>query len=196
MHRLLTTTLLVALGSFSLAPLSAHARSLEYVVKLAGAAVGEMRHIDTDGDGAPDKEANCFDVPLTDPNTGLTVGTGSDCLSDLEVLNENDAGCNSADSLVGCAVRLIDTTIFEFDDGTLVSQGPVSIPVVLDEVSPGAGITHITGSFPVENNILYGTGRFEGGTGSVRLSGGVDMSETVSDNEIIFDCFFALHVNR
>jgi hypothetical protein len=192
MHRLLTTTLLSALVSLSLGLMAAHALNLQYVVQLAGTAVGETRQIDTDGDGVPDKEANCFDLPLTDPNTGLTVGTGSDCLSDVEVLNEADDACNPADSLEGCAVRLVDTTIFQFASGTIVSQGPVSIPVVLDAGSSAAGVTHITGSFPAENNILYGTGVFEGVTGTVRVSGGVNMSNTVSDNEITFDCFFAL----
>ena len=189
MHRRLTMALIVTLISLSFGLLSAQALSL--VVQLGGTAVGETRQIDTDGDGAPDKEANCFDVDLVDPNSGLKLGIGSDCLSDLEVLNPGEPGCEDpAASIAGCNVRLIDTTIFQFIDGTIVSQGAVSIPAVLDEGSLNAGITHVTGSFPTENNILYGTGRFENVQGRVRVSGGVNMSNTVAANEITFDCFF------
>lgn len=189
MHRRLTTALIVTLISLSFGLLSAQALSL--VVQLGGTAVGETRQIDTDGDGAPDKEANCFDVDLVDPNSGLKLGIGSDCLSDLEVLNPGEPGCEDpAASIAGCNVRLIDTTIFQFIDGTIVSQGAVSLPVALDEGSLNAGITHVTGSFPTENNILYGTGRFENAQGRVRVSGGVNMSNTVAANEITFDCFF------
>lgn len=189
MHRRLTMALIVTLISLSFGLLSAQALSL--VVQLGGTAVGETRQIDTDGDGAPDLEANCFDVDLVDPNSGLKLGIGSDCLSGVEVLNPGEPGCEDpTQSIAGCNVRLIDTTIFQFNDGTLVSQGPVSIPAVLDEGSLNAGITHVTGSFPTENNILYGTGRFENAQGRVRVSGGVNMSNTVAANEITFDCFF------
>lgn len=194
MHRSLMMALIVTFVSLSIGSLSAHALNL--VVQLAGTAVGETREIDTDGDGVPDKEANCFDLDLVDPNNGLKVGTGSDCLSDLEVLNPDDPDCNPAESLVGCAVRLIDTAILQFNDGTIVSQGAVSIPVVLDDGTRDAGISHITGSFPTENNILYGTERFEGVQGSVRVSGGVDMTDTVAANEITFDCFFYLQTEE
>jgi hypothetical protein len=195
MHRKLTTALVVTFVSLSMGLLSAQAASL--VVQLAGTAVGEMRQIDTNGDGTLDKEANCFDVDLVDPNSGEKLGTGSDCLSDLEVLNPGDPGCeNPAESIGGCDVRLLDTTIFNFSDGTLVSQGAVSIPVANDEDTLDAGITHVTGSFPTENNILYGTGRFENVQGKVRVSGGVNMSTTVETNEITFDCFFHLQLEE
>jgi hypothetical protein len=195
MHRKLTAALVVTFVSLSMGLLSAQAASL--VVQLAGTAVGEMRQIDTNGDGTPDKEANCFDVDLVDPNSGEKLGTGSDCLSDLEVLNPGDPGCENPDeSIGGCDVRLLDTTIFNFSDGTLVSQGAVSIPVANDEDTLDAGITHVTGSFPTENNILYGTGRFENVQGKVRVSGGVNMSTTVKTNEITFDCFFHLQLEE
>lgn len=196
MHRRLTIALIVTFVSLSIGLLSAQARSLEFVVQLAGTAVGELRNIDTDGDGSPDQEANCFDVALIEPNSGLQVGEASDCLSNVEVLNADDPDCDPDDSLVGCAVRLVDTTIFRFTDGTIVAQGAVSIPVVLDDDSRAAGVTHITGSFPTGDNILYGTERFKGVKGNVRLSGAVDMSNTVANNEITFDCLFILRANR
>jgi hypothetical protein len=195
MYRTLTTALVVTMISLSIGLLSAQASNV--VLRLAGTQVGEMRQIDTNGDGTPDKEANCFDVDLVDPNSGLKLGTGSDCLSDVEVLNPGQPGCENPDqSIAGCNVRLIDTAIFQFSDGTLVAQGAVSIPVALDEGTLNAGITHVTGSFPTENNILYGTGRFENVQGRVRVSGGVNMSNTVAANEITFDCFFYLQIEE
>jgi hypothetical protein len=188
------TTLVITVVSLFIGLLSAQAGNV--VLHLAGTQVGETRQIDTDGDGAPDKEANCFDVALVDPNSGLQLGTGSDCLSDVEVLNPDDPACNPAESLVGCAVRLIDTAIFQFIDGTVVAQGAGRLPVVLDDSSRSAGITHVTGSFPTTNNILYGTGRFENVQGQVRVSGAVDMTNTVAANEITFDCFFYLQIEE
>jgi hypothetical protein len=189
------TTLVVTVVSLSIGLLSAQAGSV--VLRLAGTQVGETRQIDTDGDGVPDKEANCFDVDLVDPNNGLKLGTGSDCLSDVEVLNPGAPGCEDPTvSIAGCNVRLIDTAIFQFSDGTIVSQGAVSLPVALDEGTLNAGITHVTGSFPTDNNILYGTGRFENVQGRVRVSGGVNMTNTVAGNEITFDCFFHLQTEE
>ena len=197
MYRILTMAVLVALISLSVGLLSAHAVSLEIVVQLVGTAKGEERDIDTDGDGDTDMKANCFDVDLVEPNSGLKLGTASDCLSNLEPLNAHDDACDPDQSLEGCNVRLVDTTFFRFTTGdTIVAQGPVSIPVVLDRVSPKTGITHITGSFSNKNNILYGTGRFEDVKGRVRLSGAVDMSDTVANNIITFDCFFYLSTNK
>jgi hypothetical protein len=68
--------------------------------------------------------------------------------------------------------------------------------VALDEGTLNAGITHVTGSFPTDNNILYGTGRFENVQGRVRVSGGVNMTNTVAANEITFDCFFHLQTEE
>lgn len=193
---MIQTALLIALISLTVGALSAQAMSLELAIRLIGSAVGDMRSIDTDGDGTPDKDANCFDVDLIDPGSGLHIGTASDCISDAEVLNPNDPACQLPDSFDGCVVRLIDTTFFRFNDGTMVSQGGVSIQPAVDAETIKAGRSHITGSFPTGNNITYGMERFEGVQGSVRLSGGVDMSKLVSDNIIDFDCLFILRANK
>lgn len=172
-------------------------RGRTLVVQLLGADVGEMRQIDTDGDGENETEANCFDVPLVDPQTGWQLGTASDCLSDAEVVNEADPACTPAESLNGCAVRLVDTTFFRFKyHGTIVSQGSVTIQPVLDPDTLETTTTHITGSIPhpLVDNILYGTERFTHAKGSVRLSGAVDMGELAERNVIDFNCLFIIRL--
>lgn len=147
------------------------------VVKLIGTAVGEPRMVpDIDGDGIED-EANCFDLTVIDALTGEIIGTGTDCLS------------NVTES--GTGLALVGTAYFNFEDGTVVTRGLTSVQPKLHG-SPE--ITHITGAIPTEgaNDILSGTGIFEGATGSVRLSGAVNMSKVTSDNEITFGCVFII----
>lgn len=147
------------------------------VVRMVGTAVGEMRAVpDIDGDGKEDM-GNCFDLTLIDASTGKVIGTGTDCLSDV--------------SNVGEGLALTGTAFFNFDDGTLVTRGLTSVQPKTHGSSP---ITHITGAVPTasSNDILSGTGQFEGVTGGVRLSGAVDMSKVSSDNEITFNCVFVI----
>jgi len=148
-----------------------------YVVQIKGTAVGEMREVpDIDGDGKPDK-ANCFDVDLIDPTTNLVIGTATDCLSKV--------------TPVGDGLALIGTTYFNFKEGTLVVRGKTSVQPKTHGSEPS---THITGGIPSPgaNNVLYGTGIFEGATGSVRLSGAVNMSKFKDKGEISFDCIFII----
>ncbi len=101
-------------------------------------------------------------------------------------------------------MTLTDTTIFKFKrkrKGTLVSYGRVSIRPLQDTESSPAS-THITGSVPNPGtkNIMttVGTKRFKGRTGSVRLSGAVNMSEfNLNPGEpITFDCLFVIKIDR
>ncbi|MEM8528142.1 MAG: hypothetical protein AAGG68_26095 [Bacteroidota bacterium] len=147
------------------------------VVRLVGTAVGEMRPVpDIDGDGQEDM-GNCFDLTLLDANTGKVLGTGTDCLSNVES--------------VGDGLAIVGTAIFNFEDGTLVTRGLTS---VRPKTHGSPSITHITGAVPTKssNDILSGTGQFEGVKGGVRLSGAVDMSKVESDNEITFNCVFVI----
>jgi hypothetical protein len=173
----------LALFTFATSPLMAHAKTI--VVQLKGKAEGFERNVP-----APDSgqipNANCFKVPMFDVPTGLQLGTALDCLSD--VVADADGG-----------VTLTDTTIFRFPrNGRLVSYGRVSIRPLQDTESAPAS-THITGSVPLPGtkNIITrrGTQRFEGSTGAVRLSGAVNMSKFVSDNEIDFNCLFVIQLD-
>lgn len=147
------------------------------IVKLVGTAVGEMRTVpDIDGDGVDDM-GNCFDLTLIDANTGKVLGTGTDCLSMVQE--------------VGDGLALTGTAFFNFEDGTLVTRG---LTTVQPKTHGSSTITHITGAIPTDesNDILSGTGQFEGVRGGVRLSGAVNMDRVASDNEITFNCVFII----
>ena len=125
--------------------------------------------------------ATCFDVDLHDLSTGLQVGTATDCLADL--VDE------------GGGTKLVATTFFNFVGGSqLVSRGKTTVMPVLHG-SPG--FTHITGAGADEatNNILSGTKQYAKATGSVRLSGLVNLSKLNSDGEITFDCIFVVKLH-
>lgn len=121
----------------------------------------------------------CFEVPLEEMKKNKIVGTGLDCLSNI-VVN-------------GDSITLTDVTVFKIKKSVLVSIGDVTIQPNLTE---DPAITHITGSFPAGDNIVFGIKKFEDASGSVRLSGGVDMSQF--PDTIVFDCLFVvdLHENN
>ncbi|MFT4940322.1 MAG: hypothetical protein ACI88A_003374 [Paraglaciecola sp.] len=139
---------------------------------------------DIDGDGVEDA-AICFDVDLFNIKNGQLVGTATDCLSNINP--------------VGTGLALVGTTYFHLPQGTLVTRGNTTVqPVTQNTVTPtGQVITHITGASGTGNSILYGDGKFAGSTGTLRLSGMVDLSNftgTVGD-PIAFDCLFVINVD-
>ncbi len=150
----------------------------DIVVVLKGTAVGVMTAIPATDAGT--EEALCFTVDLVNPATGDVIGEATDCLADIE-----------GDGATG--MQLTDITTFNFPEGTLVTQGRVTVQPVLDG---SVDYTHITGAIPAagEESVLSGTGVFEGVSGQVRLSGAVDMSELESDTKITFDCVFIISV--
>lgn len=119
--------------------------------------------------------ALCYKVPMLDPDSGFRIGTGFDCLSEI-VANP-----------VLSKITLTDTAYFRFPGGLFVSEGSV----VIRSAGPGHGATtHITGGFPEFPNILAGRGQHAGIAGTVRVSGGVDMSAFPAT--IGFDCLFVI----
>lgn len=139
---------------------------------------------DVDGDGADD-QAMCFDVDLLDLKTGKQLGYATDCLYNP-----------AAD---GDGLNLVGTAFFNFwDGGTLVTRGVTT-------VHPGQKnsldrFTHITGAAPSPSgsDILSGTERYLNASGSVRLSGLVDMSNftpMVEGTHITFDCIFLIKLD-
>jgi hypothetical protein len=184
-----TVLIMFTLVLFALAtsPLMAHGKTI--VVQLLGKADGFLRPVPAPDGGQRPDDAICFQVPMFDVPTGLQLGTALDCLSDI--VDDEDGG-----------VTLTDTTIFRFPrNGRLVSYGRVSIRELRDTESAPAS-THITGSVPLPGtkNIITrrGTQRFEGATGSVRLSGAVNMSEFFGNpNEpIAFNCLFVIELDN
>ncbi len=150
------------------------------VVALRGTDTGELRPSPVPGET---KELLCFDIDLIDIKTGKIIGTASDC---LEVLGMDECG----------GLRVIGTTVFNFQGGTLISRGLTSVqPVTHGSVDR----THITGSIPSEgdNSILHGTKRFKNAAGPVRLSGAVSMQPdlpSTGELTISFDCLFVIEL--
>ena len=126
-----------------------------------------------------DPETLCFEIPLERLSNGKIIGTGIDCLSNIQ-----------ADEETG-AVTLSDVAVFNIKKNVLVSVGDVTIQPNLTE---DPNVTHITGSFPTEDNIVYGTKKFEDASGTIRLSGGVDMSQF--PDTIFFDCIFVINLHE
>ena len=136
---------------------------------------------DIDGDGVEDP-AVCFDVDLVDGKNRQIIGTATDCLSDIVPF--------------GDGVSLVGTSFFHLSKGTLITRGNTTVkPVVSSSVTTPAGnpITHETAAAATGNSILDGTRRFAGATGTVRLSGMVNLSEF--PDEAFFDCLFIVDLD-
>ena len=136
---------------------------------------------DIDGD-LIDDPAICFDVGLINVQTQQVIGTATDCLSQIVP--------------TGTGLALIGTTTFHLPEGDLVTRGATTVqPVLHPTVTPtGVNITHITGASSDQNAILTGTRGFKNATGSVRLSGMVDMTNFAGNvgDPIVFDCLFLI----
>jgi hypothetical protein len=132
-------------------------------------------------------DAVCFDVPLTDVATGEVVGTGTDCLFEITALEEG-------------GVMLSAQTTFNLPEGSFTAAGRTSVQAITTGEASGAGgeLTHITGAIPIPgtNNIIAGTGVYEGLEASVRLSGSANLggAEGVEGFPATmgFDCIFVV----
>ena len=157
-----------------------------YVLNLIGAGPMYEDFVpDIDGDGADDP-AICFDVDLIDMKNQQTIGTATDCLSNL--------------TPIGTGVALVGTTYFNFPQGELVVRGQTTVQPVLQPTVSASGqvMTHITGAASPDNAVISGTRRFAGAEGTTRLSGMVDMSGfggNVGD-PIYFDCLFVIDLTN
>ena len=130
-------------------------------------------------DGSQTMTATCFDLELYDLSTGYQIGTATDCLADI------------VEELGG--IKLVGTTIFNFTGGaTIVSRGNTTVMPVLHG---SQGFTHITGAGADGNGILSGTKQYANASGSVRLSGMVDLSKLDTDSQITFDCIFVINLD-
>lgn len=121
----------------------------------------------------------CFDMDLVDAKTGNVIGSGSDCLSDIEMTDDG-------------GMSLTATSFFHFPGGTLVSRGLVTVQPKLHGLEE---FTHVTGAAPAtsENNVIYGDGKFKDAAGSVRLSGLVNLAR-LGIGYIDFDCVFIIDI--
>ena len=120
----------------------------------------------------------CHTMPLIDPATKLQLGSGIDCLADIQ----QDANGG---------LTLTAVSMFILPSGTIVSSGQTSLPAFINGFGDAAGSdnarTHVSGAVPGGNNIIAATGQFAGMTGKVRLSGTMRIGDT-----LFFDCIFVL----
>lgn len=132
-----------------------------------------------------EEEAMCFDVDLVDMKSGETIGTATDCLSDVQPK--------------GDGMSIVGTTLLNMPEGSFVIRGKISAQPVLEEtvLESGQVITHITGASSTENSIIGGTGIYEYSTANVRLSGLVDMAnfDANEGDLVVFDCLLYIHLN-
>lgn len=170
----------VALGALLFPVPSFAGDRVNLTMRLLGTAVGyESTVPDIDGDGFDDP-ATCFDVEVFNAATGLKMGDGTDCLSNI--------------TPAGDGLQIVGTTYFKLPGGTLISRGNTSVqPTTWGSPT----VTHITGAIPSpgDNSVLAGTGAFKGAKGEVRLSGAVNMSN-IANGEISFDCLFIADISR
>ena len=141
----------------------------------------------------PDKEgevvtALCHNVDLFNAKNGKRIGTATDCLS------------NFANPALPSGTTLVGTTTFWLPQGKLVTQGRTRVqpaaPTTIT-TTDGHPITHTTGASAAGNSILEGTKRFKDATGTVRLSGLVDLENFTGNDEgsIFFDCLFVIDLD-
>jgi hypothetical protein len=140
--------------------------------------------------------ALCFETELFDTKTDRLIGSGIDCLEDL-VTYDSDGTSPGVDDF--STVELTRTTFFYFRRGTMAATGRTTVAAIF-EGSPGPpSATHIVGDItgPGGDNILteYGTRRFRNKSGSVRLSGAVDLSALETLGEIGFNCVFVIDLD-
>ncbi|MEQ8716371.1 MAG: hypothetical protein RIE08_02050 [Acidimicrobiales bacterium] len=125
------------------------------------------------------EEAVGFDLPVFDLASGDQVGTVLETLADITPMNGG--------------LALVGTQTFRLGDGELTVRGLTSV-APMTHGSPG--YTHMTSGMPAdgENDVLSGTGAYDGAAGPVRLSGAVNLSRFDSEGRIDFNCIFVVNL--
>ena len=137
--------------------------------------------------GIPANGSICWDFDMLDIKTGEPAGQVSDCVVIDHVVNGPPGGPDTGYALTG-------TTFFHFPGGTVVAR----VNTTAQPVTTGSPLfTHITGDVPLEgtDNVLYGDGKFQSASGTVRFSGGGDLSSLFIDGTIYIDCLFTLDIS-
>ena len=156
----------------------AHART-RLIYNVIGDSVSRAPNL---ANGEP-AGALCYDVELENPLTGQTIGTATDCLTEI--------------TPVGDGVALVGTTFFNLPGGTIVTQGSTTVQPQTTAAgtlqSDLTDFTHITGANGTGNAVTAGTGRFEDASGTARLSGMVNLS--AFPGFAVFDCIFVIDLD-
>jgi hypothetical protein len=142
-----------------------------YVGNTSGNLSGYLAGLVPTGD---EKCVAIFKVNMFDPTTGRCIGTGYDYITDL---GEGDVLTNHSGVVTTCY-------IFDFSrsgHGAIISKNNVTIQPALGDTC--GSLECILGSFPDEDTIKGGTGKYkhvEGGC--VRVSGGVNLTSMEFDH--------------
>ncbi len=184
---------LIVILSFSLVSFGAAEGKKIIALEFVANTEGELREVINPQTGSTEAElALCFDGVVKNIATGKVVGEAEDCLSPQDL----DQG--ASDLVFDDSIRLIGYTFFHLPGGTILSRGETTVrPRFVGDSSPSAPNTHITGAIPEpgSNSILGGTKRFKDASGTVRLSGAVDMSGFIPQDgvgPIAFTCLFVI----
>ncbi len=177
MKRHITIALFVAVFSFVIAPLTAQATGINLVVQWKGTGTAGVLPPGVGGDVVP-VGTECVIVEMVNPRTGLSIGTGYDCIVDM--------------TPVGEGLEVTTYYIFAFKGGSIISRNLLTVQLVVDQGSIYAGMTHILGDHPFvgENTIQGGTKKFSNARGNVRVSGVVNLSNF--PDTIEFDDLFVI----
>jgi hypothetical protein len=175
----------VGMVFLSLTPTYAKENGKRLVLNLIGEGTSvEMFVPDPENNGQP-VTALCYEVDLFNAKNRQLIGTATDCLSNF--------------AMVGGGVALVGTTTFRLPQGTIVTQGRTTVQPVVQPTTTtdGQTITHTTGASAAGNSILEGTKRFRNATGTVRLSGLVDLTDfkEAAGDSIFFDCLFVMDLD-
>lgn len=133
--------------------------------------------------------ATCFTANMRLTLSGQSLGTGIDCLV-TKAINDGGPGIN---------VQALSLFIF---DGrgkrSIVTLGKTSVrPFIKNVGDASGGVTHMTGSIPSADGsgdgIIGGSGKYAKATGTVRVSGAMDLSKKTGA-PVVFDCLWLLEV--
>ncbi len=117
-------------------------------------------------------------MPLIDPATKIQLGKGIDCLAGITP--DGNGG-----------MTLTGVSIFLLPGGTIISMGGTSAAAFIGGVGSGDGHrSHVTGAFPMTDNVIATTGDFSGMGGRTRLSGMI----RVGGEKMFFDCLFVIEL--
>ena len=184
--RIIGFVVCVGIVMLGLAPAQAQGNGKRLVLNLVGMDETYIKSIsDPDNDGQS-VDALCHDVDLFNAKNGQRIGTATDCLS------------NFSDPPLASGTALVGTTTFWLPQGKIVTQGRTRVqPAAPTTITTTDGhlITHTTGASADGNSILEGTKRFKNATGTVRLSGLVDLAKFSGKDDggsIFFDCLFVI----
>ena len=168
--------LFVALAAIACSSAADQPEDTSIIVALRGSSTGVA---DVLSDLPDSLDALCFpDLQMVEVKSGLVIGTARDCLSNINT--------------VGDGMAITGTTFFNFTEGeSLISRGETSVQPT---TTGSPNFTHITGAIPTagSNQVIGGTEQYQNASGTVRLSGAVNLSLLESDGQITFDCLFEI----